>query len=67
MNAPCKDCKDRKLGCHDACDNYKAWKDYNATIKKAKNETAEVDMLLKAQGERRHKNHSRKRNQYGTN
>lgn len=23
---PCKDCKDRKVGCHSTCESYKAWK-----------------------------------------
>lgn len=22
---PCKDCKDRKIGCHGACDKYRSW------------------------------------------
>ena len=27
VNAPCKDCTDRKIGCHSEC---KAYQDYNA-------------------------------------
>lgn len=26
-NAPCKDCAEKHLACHDHCDKYKAWKD----------------------------------------
>ncbi|WP_159436145.1 hypothetical protein [Anaerosalibacter sp. Marseille-P3206] len=28
MNAPCKDCKQRRLYCHSQCEKYKNWK-YN--------------------------------------
>lgn len=34
MTAPCKNCKDRYLGCHDHCDKYKAFKE---EIKKLRN------------------------------
>ena len=27
-NAPCKNCTDRQLACHDSCKKYKDWKDY---------------------------------------
>ena len=41
-NAPCKDCKDRYLGCHDKCDRYKEFKSrktaLNEVIRKAKQE-----------------------------
>lgn len=26
MKAPCKDCRDRVLKCHDSCEKYKAFK-----------------------------------------
>nr|DAH24695.1 MAG TPA: Protein of unknown function (DUF4051) [Caudoviricetes sp.] len=26
MTAPCKDCPDRQLGCHAACDRYRAFR-----------------------------------------
>ena len=26
MNAPCKDCPDRVVGCHSTCERYKEWK-----------------------------------------
>lgn len=29
MNAPCKDCKDRKLGCHSTCEKYKKFDEEN--------------------------------------
>jgi hypothetical protein len=29
MNAPCKDCKDRVLGCHSKCEKYKAFSEEN--------------------------------------
>ena len=25
-NAPCKECANRYVGCHDSCTNYKIWK-----------------------------------------
>jgi len=31
--APCKDCTERYLGCHDYCDKYKEWKQYRNDIK----------------------------------
>ena len=31
--APCKDCKDRHIGCHGTCDRYKK---YRSKIQKAK-------------------------------
>lgn len=32
--APCKDCADRHLACHDSCEKYKAWKErYHAQQK----------------------------------
>ena len=26
---PCRDCQDRKLGCHSECDKYKDWSEWN--------------------------------------
>ena len=26
MKAPCKDCAERQIGCHSACDKYREWK-----------------------------------------
>lgn len=26
MTQPCKDCPDRKVGCHSQCEKYKAWR-----------------------------------------
>lgn len=32
--APCKDCADRHLACHDSCEKYKEWRDrYHAQQK----------------------------------
>lgn len=31
--APCKDCKDRHLGCHDTCEKYLEFKHENETYK----------------------------------
>ena len=31
--APCKDCTDRYLACHDYCEKYKEWKLYANDIK----------------------------------
>lgn len=29
MKAPCKDCPDRHLACHDHCERYQAFKEWN--------------------------------------
>ena len=29
LNAPCKDCKDRHVGCHSECEKYKEFADFN--------------------------------------
>lgn len=33
VNNPCKDCTKREIGCHDRCDDYKAFKDEMNRIK----------------------------------
>lgn len=42
MNAPCKDCSDRQVGCHSTCEKYivfsKEKRQRNEIIKKAKHE-----------------------------
>lgn len=30
MKVPCKDCKDRELGCHSQCERYKEYHEYRA-------------------------------------
>jgi hypothetical protein len=34
--APCKDCPDRKVGCHSSCDKYKSFQAYNKELKESK-------------------------------
>ena len=41
--APCKDCKDRKLGCHSTCQLYI---DFDAANKRYKSEVAETKKKL---------------------
>lgn len=36
MEAPCKDCKDRKLLCHSKCELYKAFREYQDECNKAR-------------------------------
>ena len=40
MDAPCKGCKDREIGCHSLCEKYKSWRKWkdeeNEKIRKAK-------------------------------
>lgn len=42
MNAPCKDCPDRQVGCHSTCEKYitfaKEKREQNESIKKARHE-----------------------------
>lgn len=35
-SAPCQDCKDRKLLCHDSCEKYQAYKDEREAYCKAR-------------------------------
>ena len=32
MTAPCKDCPDRKIGCHSECEHYKLFKELQTEI-----------------------------------
>lgn len=34
MLAPCKDCKDREIGCHSKCERYKEFVEENEKLKK---------------------------------
>ena len=34
VEAPCKDCPERKLHCHDGCERYQAYNDQMITIRK---------------------------------
>ena len=41
IKAPCKDCKDRKVGCHSTCEKYKAYQESNSKIRKARVQKAQ--------------------------
>lgn len=43
LNTPCRNCTERTLGCHDACEKYKEFK-----------EKLEHDKLLKKEYEEKH-------------
>lgn len=34
MRAPCKDCADRKVGCHSVCSRYLAWREEHEAEKR---------------------------------
>ncbi len=34
MECPCRDCGDRKVGCHGTCEKYKEWKVQNDELNK---------------------------------
>lgn len=36
MKVPCKDCKDRIVGCHSTCEKYISFQNYNNKIKEKK-------------------------------
>lgn len=36
MNAPCKGCQDRALGCHGCCERYRAFTARNSEVREAK-------------------------------
>lgn len=49
MHPPCKDCKERYLGCHDRCPRYKEFK---AKIANIKSEMSKVHDIEVFEGER---------------
>ena len=42
--APCKDCKDRFLGCHSKCDKYKDYKKKSEELNDMKNKSENISM-----------------------
>lgn len=36
INAPCKDCRERNLGCHSSCERYAAYKAENDKLRAAR-------------------------------
>ena len=52
MLAPCKDCNDRYIACHDHCERYKAWKQEFDVIKER---ATKYKMNEKMLNERRNK------------
>ena len=45
MRCPCKNCTERKLGCHGTCERYKAWKDYDQANKNDYKKRCELDAI----------------------
>lgn len=43
---PCKDCKNRKIGCHSTCDEYKAFSEYNKKKLEEKHNAQAVTAVL---------------------
>ena len=46
--APCKDCKDRELGCHSKCQKYLDYKDDKAEFDKQMKKIKEMDDYAKS-------------------
>ncbi|MBO5389411.1 MAG: hypothetical protein J6A59_15010 [Lachnospiraceae bacterium] len=44
--APCKGCTDRYLGCHDKCDKYREFKQYNEELKNKIRQEKQYDGML---------------------
>ena len=42
--APCKDCKNRFLGCHSKCDKYKDYKKRSEELNDMKNKSENISM-----------------------
>ena len=36
-HAPCKDCRNRHMGCHSVCDSYAEWVEYRKELKEKNN------------------------------
>ena len=46
IDAPCLGCDDRYLGCHDRCENYKAYKEKSMEINQRKQEERGAGVFL---------------------
>ncbi len=46
MTPPCKDCKDRVVGCHAKCERYAKWRVDHAKEKDQYNKSTEFDRYL---------------------
>lgn len=44
--SPCKDCKNRELGCHSKCIKYKTWDKDNKEFNKKVNQEKSIDITL---------------------
>lgn len=52
-HCPCKDCKERNMGCHSKCETYKRWRKVLNEVKKDMkiindDEIMQIDYILKA-------------------
>ncbi|MGN0733705.1 MAG: hypothetical protein ACI4LC_05985 [Emergencia sp.] len=47
--APCIECPDRQLGCHDCCEKYREYKEYSEDIKKKMRQDNEPAKFLKGE------------------
>lgn len=55
MYAPCKDCENRQIGCHQFCDYYKTWKIAVRKDQEKKREERDIDQtLLRLRNKRKH-------------
>lgn len=46
VEAPCKDCQDRAVGCHITCDRYLSFRQAKAELEKAKAEGREISSYV---------------------
>lgn len=46
LKAPCKNCKNRVLGCHSTCEKYKEFYELNEQRKAEQDKAREIDLVL---------------------
>lgn len=47
MDCPCRQCSDRKIGCHTTCSHYGTWKEVMEEIGKRRKEAFRLDESLR--------------------
>lgn len=66
IDAPCQNCEKREVGCHAACDAYKAYKVEAAAFNKAQNRRRVVDEYFAHQVVRRENERQKWRRSHGS-
>lgn len=47
MNSPCKNCNDRKIGCHSTCDKYELYSQERQLIREGRYKQEEQDLVAR--------------------